>query len=41
MITNHSANDLAKIGQRYRASYLVQQADHLIDSQAVPHPTSL
>ncbi len=30
MITTHSANDLAKIGQRYRASYLVQQAGYTL-----------
>ena len=30
MITTHSANDLAKIGQRHRASYLVQQAGYTL-----------
>ena len=35
MITTLSANDLAKTGQRYRASYLVQQAGYTLGIAAV------
>jgi len=38
MITTRSANDLAKTGQHYRASYLVQQAGYTLGIAAADGP---
>lgn len=38
MITTRSTNDLAKTGQRYRASYLVQQAGYTLGIAAADGP---
>lgn len=38
MITTRNANDLAKSGQRYRASYLVQQAGYTLGIAAADGP---